>query len=268
MSKIALSKLIPKSIIGYWLENEDFLSDYVLIESWTPFEAACLINGINPGDIAKGVVRVGLVPTTLDKYDESPQSWTDESALITLTGVILRNNNNRSSVSSEDIIKWAVETGQLHSKSYLAKILIVDPNENSNQLIDASPTAEDLQRQLNEANCKTKLAEKQIDLLQTELTQAKKNLKMTGKFHNEKRLVILGAALNEIAAECPNELFTTNGRLVAVKLAKHLDDNRNLYNVPLEYGFSYENILASIRDAVSSAVKSQSIIKCTSSYLI
>lgn len=256
MSETAPSKLIPKSIIGYWLENEDFLSDYVLMKSWTPFEAACLIRGINPGDIAKGVARVGLVPTTINQYDENPQAWTDVSTLITLTGIILRNNDNLSSIPSDNIVKWAVETGQLHSKSYLAKILIVYPNKNLDHPIDPNPVESDLQHQINEANCKVKSAERQIDLLRTELTQAKKNSKMTGKFHNENRLVILGAALNEIAAECPNELFTTNGRLVSVKLATHLSNNRDLYNIPHKYGFSYENILASIRDALASALKS------------
>jgi hypothetical protein len=258
MSEPTPSKLIPKSITGYWLENEDFLSDYVLLKNWSPFEAACLINGIKPGAIVNGVTKVGIVPEELNRYDENPQKWIPKSELINLTKIILRNNDKKISISAKKLVEWAVETRQLHSKSYLAQILTVNPNKNFDPPTDISPIEGDIQQQLNEANLKVKSAQSRIELLQTELIQAKKNLKMTGKNHKENRLTILGAALNELALVCSNEQFTKNGRLVATQISSHLDEHRDLYNIPNTHGFSYENILATIRDSIKAAVKNTS----------
>lgn len=255
MSELGTSKLIPNAIHGYWLEDEEFLSTYALVEKWTPFEASCLINGMKPGKIVGGVARVGLVPELMNQYDENPQEWVDPESLITLTKIILRNYDKRRDVPASDVVDWAVENGLLRPSSYLAKRLGENTSKTPEPTPDKEPSDAVLQNRLEETISKLDAAYKQIEMLHTELEQAKKDTKLTGKQHMENRFAILGAALNEIAAECPSDRFTNKGRLIAAKVAKHLDENRDLYNIPEIYGFSYENILDTIRAARRAGVK-------------
>src|ERR1035437_837898 len=98
MTGIHLPELIPKTILRHWIENDDYLHAYSLLENWTPFEAACLINNYEPGAISGGIVRIGQEPDPAngEDYNQEPQEQSDQEYLITLTKIILRNNNNQA----------------------------------------------------------------------------------------------------------------------------------------------------------------------------
>jgi hypothetical protein len=248
------SKVIPRTIHLRWLENDDFLYEYSLLESWSPFEAACLINGMQPGAIVSGAARIGRVPDPElgEDYNQDPQEYLDQNRLKTLTDIILRNFDKQLQVSATHIVRWAVDKGELSSNSYLAKRYLTTAAEMPLESSLGASLIDQLESKLAEANKRADNAEKLRDSLKAELDRSHKK---TGMEHAKRRMIILGAALNELVLLCPPSKFIKNQQLIASRLAEELNESRDIYNMPVEYGFGLQNIIDTLREAKSLALK-------------
>lgn len=251
MTIVDSAKTIPTKIIGYWLEDDDFLTDFALLSSWSPFEAACLINNVKPGPIVNGVAKVGrILNIDLSTYDvPDPQEGLNWNKLINFTKIIVRNFDKQLPINATAVIQWAVDQALLDSRSYLAS-RILSPRFS----IDRN---QDITRQLAEAIKRAEAAESLIAKLQAELDRKHK---ATGQHHAEKRFKILSAILAEVCMNTQWAPYLVNGRLVAERFAQHLDQHRDAHDLPSAeaHGYSFNNITDTILAAQKAVIKKDS----------
>lgn len=251
MTIIDATKTIPTKVIGYWLEDDDFLTDFALLNTWSPFEAACLINNLKPGPIIHGVANVGrILDVDLSTYSvPDPQQDLNWTKLISFTKIIARNFDKQPQISAPEVIQWAVDQALLDGRSYLASRMLspkvsVDPNQDSAlQLADAIGRAE--------------AAENLCAKLQAELDRKPKD---TGKHHAERRFKILSAVFAEVCTNTQWEPYIVNGRLVAERFAQYLDQHRDAHDLPSseEHGYGFNNITDTILAAQKAVIKKDS----------
>jgi|SRR5665647_955359 len=248
------SELIPKTILGYWIVNDDYLYEYSLHDRWSPFEAACLIFNMKPGVISGGEVWIGREPdpSSEEDFDKDAQEGLDPETLIKIANIILGNNNNQAKVPAADIVHWAVTNNLLSPSSYLAKKLLPLfklQHETSLTTSVATSTTE-CESKLAEALNKAETAEALHESCCADLERPKKK---TGKHHADNREKMLGAAIAEIALNRSSDKFFKGGDLNASRLAEHINDQRHKYNLPETHGFSTETIKKAILAAISAA---------------
>ncbi len=241
-------KIIPTKVVGYWLEDDDFLSEFALLSSWSPFEAACLINNLKPGPIVQGVAKVGrILNMDLSTYDlPDPQEGLNWNRLINLTKIIVRNFDKQLPINTPAVVQWAVDQALLDSRSYLAS-RILSPHITTD-------TSLDITHQLAEAIGRAEAAENLTAKLQAELDR---KLKDTGKHHAERRFKILSAVLTEVCMNTRWEPYLENGRIVAERFAQHLDQHRDAHDLPSaeEHGYGFNNIVDTILAAQKAVIK-------------
>ncbi|TVO60558.1 hypothetical protein [Denitromonas ohlonensis] len=166
----------------------------------------------------------------IDHFNANDPATADD--LLNLSLAIVNNNNNAEKVDASAILKWADEervldrtTRRHHFANSAATFDQADPSTNANDA--SSPNA------APQADAR-------------------------GKHHEEKRLALLGWAIQELA-RCVDDAsipqLTRSGNLNCEALTSHLDGLRDACGFPPETarGFSRQNLLATIREAVSAA---------------
>lgn len=234
--------IIPEEIVAYWLEDNGFLHEFALLNRWSPFEAACLLKNYNPSPIVRGVAKVGrVIEMDHSEYDiENPNDKFSADEIRKLTRTIFLNFDKRSEIDSAEIVQWAVDNFLINEKSFLASRLLKTSD---------APSRDDLLEQLSILQERLDEAEKLNNELQLKLAKKEKN---TGKHHAEVRFNILSAVLNEVCVNTTWDPFISKNRLVANKMAKHLDQFRDSNNLPMptddddQFGYSMSNITNTI----------------------
>jgi hypothetical protein len=230
--------IIPEEIVAYWLENNDFLHEFALLKRWSPFEAACLLKNYKPAPIVRGVAKVGrVIEIDHSEYDiENPNDNFSPAEISTLTRTIFLNFDKKTEIDCVEIVQWAVDNFLINEKSFLVSRFLKTSD---------APSRDDLLEQLSILQERLDEAEKLNSELQLKLTKKEKN---TGKHHAEARFKILSAVLNEVCIHTTWEPIISKTRIVAAKMAKHLDQIRDVYDLPLptddddEYGYSLANM--------------------------
>jgi len=248
-----ISTNLPTKLVGYWLEDDDFLSEFCLLENWTPFEASCLIWNCKPGEITGGTAKVGRVPNPdfEEDYNQDANEGLNAEDLINLTKIIVRNFPDKELIPAIEIVKWAVHKEILRPKSYLARRLLAEElvtfHSASLDLFDSSEPALLLAKNIIH---RYELAEAKIESLEAEIDRLKKNAKDTGKNHAKTRMKILGAAILEISMHVESVDYIKDKQIIYSKIAERLDNFRHRYNLNDERGVSVENIKKTISDAL------------------
>jgi hypothetical protein len=230
--------LLPDSIQFHLLESEEAFDAFALRDKWTPFEAACLIKGMLPGQIVNGSARVGVVPEhritqeLIDKFESVQPDLSHE--LIGLASTI-RSNVHANTADATEITTWALKKNLLSPQSPLVRQVLGVPPKLA--------TVDDLQ-----------VLRAENERLQKELGNAGDS---RGQHHQEKRLAILGAVIRELAQSIPDwekEIpgLLRGGNVNASALAKHLASMRDAIGMPEESvaGFAHRNVEDAIREAL------------------
>lgn len=251
---------LPAKIVGYWLEDDEFLSEFGLLENWTPFEAACLIWNCKPGEITGGTAKVGRVPNPdfEEDYNQDANDGLNTEDLINLTNIIVRNFPDKALIPAIEIVKWAVRKELLRPKSYLARRLLAEEivtfHSTSLDLFDDCEPAVLLAKNIIR---RYELAEAKIESLEAEIDRLRKNSKKTGDNHAINRIKILGATILEISKHVESADFMKDGKLIFSRIANQVDDMRHIYKFNDKHGSTPATITKTISDAVKQAKNSE-----------
>lgn len=220
--------IIPKEVIFYLTESDDFIFDYGALNEWTPFQAACVISGYRPGRVVSGHARVGI---PVESYSETeigefdPCSVTRTRELLKLAAILARNAGGNQ-ISASDAVHWAIGKCALSEKSSLARYVIgTATNEKQETATEAKPKQDG-----------------------------------RGKHHEEKRLAILGFVIEELAKQIDGEKIPgleKAGKTNAQALTDHIHKYRDEIGLPDEEssGFKHDSILEVLRCSLSAARK-------------
>lgn len=231
------SSCLPTSIKFRLIESDEFLDEYAIRHLWTPFEAACVLRGVQPISIEDGLATVGVGLKgnhAIDQQDIDDFNSADpetERDLLVLAQSIEARWTNQLPVASE-VVEWALGKGIVLNDRFVQKVLGRIPDEAARQEIE----------RLN----------RQIEALKSKLSSESDG---RGGHHEENRLAILGFAIAELALnlkEVPGDKKLLwgqgiNSSAIADLLHAHRDD----LGMPPDgtRGFSHGNLEDVLRKA-------------------
>lgn len=231
---------VPDRIQFRLIESDDFLDRFAVRHEWTPFEAACLVFGMEPGQIVDGTAVVGVTSNfALDQESVDKFETTDHdtaASVLNLTESIQQRWSG-ATPTGQAIIEWAVNKGLIGNTPFVHQVLGIVPNA---EHLDEIGRLHD-----------------RIEELETQLAKQSNN---QGKHHQEKRLAVLGAAIKELAlnlGDQPDKIagLVRGDTVSATALANHLHLHRREIGVPSEdtVGFAYSGLEDTIRSALKAA---------------
>jgi hypothetical protein len=229
-----------KRIKFHLVESDDFFHDFAIRHTWTPFEAACLIYGMKPGSVVDGQVLVGVVsdePICQQSFDEFEQVNVKTAIRILDLANSIKQKWFPGNPVATEVIEWALGKGLVCNTPFVLSV------------IGKVPEAAHL-RQIEILNLR-------IAKLEAARSSADDG---RGKHHEEKRMAILGAAIQELANNLsePNDkidgLFRAD-QVNASALARHLDEHRGPIGLPDDnaQGYTYRAIEVTLRWSLSAA---------------
>jgi hypothetical protein len=242
VSPSSKTQYLPASIRFYPLETDDEFRKFALLDNWTPFQAACLIYGLFPKRLIDGLAEVGVVidcPLCNQVIDDfASQNDLLCAEVIALTKIILSNHRSNS-VNAKKIMEWAIAHKLVEPQSFIVSMLLGSPG--------------------------TLVSIDEFEALQAENSRLREQLDSAsdgrGEHHQEKRLAILGFAINALAIKDSRsedgvpKLINGDKKVNASALAKYLNDFRLALRMPEETvtGFGFRNVETSIRGAIAAA---------------
>lgn len=233
------SSCLPTSIKFRLIESDEFLDEYAIRHLWTPFEAACVLRGVQPISVEDGLATVGvglkgnhaIEQQDIDDFNSAdPEAERD---LLVLTQSIEARWTNQLPVASE-VVEWALGKGIGLNDRFVQKVLGRIPDEAARQEI----------ARLNQ----------EIAALQSKLSRESDG---RGAHHQEKHLAILGFAITELALnlkEIPGDKKLVWGKGInSSAIADLLHDHRDDLGMPPDStrGFSHRNLENALRDALA-----------------
>ncbi len=234
-----MSDPIPKKIEAHLVESDDFLGIYALRHRWTPFEAACLIAGYQPGPRGNdasfvGVVELGILDQQrVDEFDANMDRQRDVIERVRLLGESLADRwPDEERLVASEVIEWALGKGILSDSSFVHAVL------GRAQTSDHTREIERLKEE--------------IAVLKSKLTSQPDG---RGKHFEQKRMQIVGETIRELAINLGDdkiEGLLRGGQVNASALARHLHKYRSELDMPSEDtpGFSFRNIETTLREVL------------------
>jgi len=217
-----------------WREDADFYGEWALRQTWSPFQAACLLaDACPPADGGSDFDNIEI-EWDADVWEDDDATrdlyYEREEQIRKLDQIISANAAGKPGLNPVEITRWAVSKGLIHSQHPLARLLLAATDES---VVSSA--------ELENARARIANLEEQVRTLE-------KKCKETGKHKVEARAHILAVALKELARN-REEVVDGGGRVVATKLADVVNDNRS------EHGFeryrpANDTILKHIRDAL------------------
>ena len=234
---------MPRKIEAHLVESDDFLGVYALRHYWTPFEAACLIAGHQPGpdvsdDASIGVVETGLLTNELiTEFNVDKARQKEVIDRVCQIGEALLERWPSEKIVASEAIEWALGKGFQCDSSFVQMVLGRATNSEH---------------------------EREIERLKDEIAALKRTLSKQsdgrGKHFEDSRLAILGVAIRELALNLGNnpdkiESLLHGESVNASGLAKHLDENREGVGLPDtgETKFGCRQIQTVLQSALRSA---------------
>jgi len=234
---------LPTSVRFRLIDSDEFLDEFAIRHLWFPFEAACVLRGMQPISHESGVATVGVVPlggNALDQRDidgfDSTDSETERDLLILAQSI--RDKWKFQTPAGPDVVEWALGKGFVLNSRFVRKVLGRVPDEAHRQEID----------RLNQI----------ITSLQSRLGEESDG---RGAHHQENRLAVLGFAITELALnlkEIPGDKKLVWGQGInSSAIADLLHDNREALGMPADSarGFSHRSLENVLRDALAMAAK-------------
>jgi hypothetical protein len=229
-----------KRIKFYLVESDDFFHDFAIRHTWTPFEAACLICGMKPGPVVDGKVLVGVVSSELVCQQVLDEFKAVDAVaairLLTLARSVRQKWLPKDPVATE-VIEWAVGKGLVWDTPFVRMVL------------GRVPEAAHLQE--------IERLHQRITTLEAAKSEADDG---RGKHHEEKRMAILGAAIQELAKNLTVQQDKIDGlfradRVNSSALANHLHEHRRAIGLPEEniQGYGYRAIADALRKSLAAA---------------
>ena len=252
------SKLVPsKVLVRFGNCNIDWQYYIIRQETWTPFEAACLLNGLRPDgfdlDTGIAVARWDYDSAAPEQLPEHYYPEEDYGAHIQMLCALIENNAGGSeSLVPKEIVEWALKSGVLSSNTELARYFFPPTCCSHRDVPGSRPTdfesndVETKQQQLLDENARLM---EQIQSLENECYRLRGRAKATGKHFAERRERFIGAALNTLAKQVTSLLndpklkrsaasalaadqtwvMDQHGKVIAARLADAISDRRVFY---------------------------------------
>lgn len=181
----------PTSIRFKLVESDDFLAGFAIRNAWTPFEAACLIRGLEPGNASQDPAIVGLCLTsslTQEDLDaHSPIDHPTEHDILNIMRSIIEKWGEQN-VPSSDVTQWAIGKGLLSEGRFTARVL------------GGLKARNDMREELALLRGENADLKADVDQLQQALKQNEAANDGRGQHHAAKRDAILGFVIRELLA--------------------------------------------------------------------
>ena len=236
--------------------TDDPLQYLIRREFWSPYEAACALRGLVPGEIdtetGSAVAYWHIDPrdeaSSLEEFD--PQEDYGED-ICELTKLIVANNGGNDKLSPDAIVRWALRKSVIGRMSPLANAFyrlgfISDdspqPTPKDSTDVEASlALIQSLEKQLIDAK-------EEIGRLIGQQDELRRKAKETGKQWLETRCEVYSAALHRLSlhvaeilsdGQCGGKSASPGNsikgaRVIASRLAQAVHDHRVFYGFPEE----------------------------------
>lgn len=235
------SPRVPNRIRFRLIECDEFFDHYVLLDVWSAFDAACLLNQMEPIQIDGDAAVVGVIsPDSIDQDALEAFSTYDQRTEKFILGLAasIQHRWKTDMVPAREVVDWALAQKITGETTLTRKVL----GRTSAHIY---------------SNSETEHLNARIRDLETQLSRSTDN---RGKHHEDKRMAILGYAIKELAENFKDQpgkidgLFR-GGEICAAGIARHLDAFRKDLGIPDEEtsGFGMRNISSTISFALTSA---------------